>query len=1200
MTLSISVIIPAHNAAKTLLETLDSVRKQTREAWEAIVVDDGSSDETVAIATSIAAQDSRFRVVSQAQGGVSVARNHGIRLAQYDWLLFLDADDWIAPNFLEKMTAALSEQPQSGWVCCSWARVTPEGHLLPEAYSQGTESLFAKLSRTCTFAVHACIVRKALVEAVGGFDPALRTCEDWDLWQRIARTGTPLAVVNDVLAYYRMRPNSASIDGKQMLRDAIHIINQGHRADARVTNPLPQYQNGHPLEGCARAKLQWVAWAAGLVIGSGQDATDLLSVVEQKEEPGMEPYEVAYSLFYAAILPTCQPLTAWHRLWSEFYPHISAFLKQLEAHSSSFGLAHRSQLMLEHLILEQVVPETALTLGLTHAKPLEVTEPVTHLYAPSGIDRFYGYITLEGKQLGTIELPICDGWMAAEVLVDAIAAKFAWPILGRFFQHTIYPSAALEELETLHDQSGWDIFLQQLWNRSDWSGDRFYDAGFTSPAPVQNQLMQPWLTHEISEELPDLKVTGTELLLSLTVGGVPFSGFSIPVVDGQVTAQAIRTAVTLEGGFELCVAVVREALIGKPLTEPISLWQRLAEAAQQRQAVTSQSINAAGCLDRQPQGMHPTPEMLDDACVKQNHHQAFQQYAVCYGGAPLNEGLIVGRRAGAMGTSVCRRAMLPIATAAELWEEAIALQQPVQCSDNASLKWALYAPEWFTRETIQQSLQQRINTSDGSSDINISNQNRNNFETLFATQPDPWKYTSEYEQTKYEQTLSLIPQSKVNNVLELACAEGHFTVQLAAKVKRLLATDISQIALERTAERCNQFKHIDFKRLDLVADDIPGTFELVICSEVLYYVGSKTDLKNVALKMMNAVEPGGYILMAHAHVVADEPDCAGFDWMVPFGARGISDTFSSIPELRLSKEIWTPLYRVQLFQRLPKFEFPWQRSTPQFIRLTEQPTALPPKVEAHVLWHGGEPQVYEDPPITTERLPILMYHRVAPTGADRMSRWRVTPKAFEQQLQYLRDAGYYSVSWDAWREAVAARRPLPGRAIAFTFDDGYLDFYTYAQPLLQAYGFSATVFLVANRVGQTNRWDQGYGEEVPLMNWEQIRQLQAQGIEFGSHSASHYPLTCLSVEEMVKEGVRSRTILTQELGHSISTIAYPYGDVDPVVQHVMGACGYTIGVSCRSGRSSFRDSLLLLPRLEIEGADSLRTFVQKLSGHTES
>jgi peptidoglycan/xylan/chitin deacetylase (PgdA/CDA1 family) len=165
-----------------------------------------------------------------------------------------------------------------------------------------------------------------------------------------------------------------------------------------------------------------------------------------------------------------------------------------------------------------------------------------------------------------------------------------------------------------------------------------------------------------------------------------------------------------------------------------------------------------------------------------------------------------------------------------------------------------------------------------------------------------------------------------------------------------------------------------------------------------------------------------------------------------------------------------------------------------------------------------------------------------------------------------------------------------------TFDDGYLDFATYAFPLLKRYGFSAAVFVVTDFVGKTNYWDRifEYGEELPLLNWEQIKQLHAQGIEFGSHTLSHYPLTSLSPSEIVREATRSRAMMEHELGIPITTFAYPYGDFDPVVQRLIGQCGYDVAVSCRPGYSHFQDPLLQLSRIEISGTDSLQDFERKL------
>jgi peptidoglycan/xylan/chitin deacetylase (PgdA/CDA1 family) len=223
-----------------------------------------------------------------------------------------------------------------------------------------------------------------------------------------------------------------------------------------------------------------------------------------------------------------------------------------------------------------------------------------------------------------------------------------------------------------------------------------------------------------------------------------------------------------------------------------------------------------------------------------------------------------------------------------------------------------------------------------------------------------------------------------------------------------------------------------------------------------------------------------------------------------------------------------------------------------------------------------------------------MYHRIAPEGAAALARYRLTPDVFEAQLRYLRDAGYYSIELPEWRAAKVLKRPLPGRAILLTFDDGYQDFATYAWPLLKQYGFTANVFLVAEAIGGTNHWDAAYGEVVPLMDWPDICRLRDEGVTFGAHSATHPPLTGLTSVEMVHEYTRSRAILEQELAVPVEAMSYPYGTTTAAVEHLAGACGYVYGLSCRFGPTSFNDSLLALPRFEVLSRDDLKAFIRKL------
>jgi peptidoglycan/xylan/chitin deacetylase (PgdA/CDA1 family) len=233
--------------------------------------------------------------------------------------------------------------------------------------------------------------------------------------------------------------------------------------------------------------------------------------------------------------------------------------------------------------------------------------------------------------------------------------------------------------------------------------------------------------------------------------------------------------------------------------------------------------------------------------------------------------------------------------------------------------------------------------------------------------------------------------------------------------------------------------------------------------------------------------------------------------------------------------------------------------------------------------------------IFTERLPILLYHRITTDSSASLSRYRVTPEAFEEQLSYLKSTDYNSVRLEDWLVAMETKKPLTGKAVLITFDDGYLDFLTHALPLLKRFGFTATVFLVANEIGGSNNWDRAFAEKVPLLGWNEISRLQDEGVDFGSHSASHRPLTGLTPEEVVREAARSRAILQRGLGMPVTAFAYPYGAEDRVVQHLVGGSGYILGLSTRQGLSGLHDRLLSLPRVEVTGTDSLQEFIAKLS-----
>jgi glycosyltransferase involved in cell wall biosynthesis len=187
----VSVIIPAFNAERYLERAIDSVLSQTYSSIELIVVDDGSVDSTADICRSYG---DRIRYFYQENQGVSVARNRGIEEANGEYIAFLDADDWYLPNKLEDQVAALELHPAAGGATAAHIvkladderRNPPEGLVLGPGVEHGLIDLYEHRSQG-RFVIHTStvLVRKSVLDAVGGFRPDLRFGEDVELWARI-------------------------------------------------------------------------------------------------------------------------------------------------------------------------------------------------------------------------------------------------------------------------------------------------------------------------------------------------------------------------------------------------------------------------------------------------------------------------------------------------------------------------------------------------------------------------------------------------------------------------------------------------------------------------------------------------------------------------------------------------------------------------------------------------------------------------------------------------------------------------------------------------------------------------------------------------------------------------------------------------------------------------------------------------------
>jgi glycosyltransferase involved in cell wall biosynthesis len=187
-----SVIVPAYNASETLRTCVGSALDQESGEFEVIVSDDGSTDDTLAIANSLAEEDSRIRVVTGVNGGCSVARNRGFEVARGEFGVLLDADDQLCPEYLARMSSFIDANPGLDIYSCNGTRRFADGsgepYLRGSAYAAETSWVLDDLIGEDRIFVMAAI-RRELWERVGGFRTDLRYAEDYEFWLRALAAG---------------------------------------------------------------------------------------------------------------------------------------------------------------------------------------------------------------------------------------------------------------------------------------------------------------------------------------------------------------------------------------------------------------------------------------------------------------------------------------------------------------------------------------------------------------------------------------------------------------------------------------------------------------------------------------------------------------------------------------------------------------------------------------------------------------------------------------------------------------------------------------------------------------------------------------------------------------------------------------------------------------------------------------------------
>jgi peptidoglycan/xylan/chitin deacetylase (PgdA/CDA1 family) len=229
------------------------------------------------------------------------------------------------------------------------------------------------------------------------------------------------------------------------------------------------------------------------------------------------------------------------------------------------------------------------------------------------------------------------------------------------------------------------------------------------------------------------------------------------------------------------------------------------------------------------------------------------------------------------------------------------------------------------------------------------------------------------------------------------------------------------------------------------------------------------------------------------------------------------------------------------------------------------------------------------------QVPILMYHSISSQATQRFKPFALSPELFARQMAYLHEHAYTPITVAQFVKLRAQGNHIPERAVILTFDDAFSDFYTEALPVLKRYGFVATLYVPTAFVGGTSLWLKPEGEaERPLLNWQQLQEVSAEGIECGGHSHTHAQLDVLRPAEAYDEMRRCKLLLEDHLGQEVISFAYPFGYSNATVWQLVQKAEYAAACAVKHAMCSTAIDLFALVRFKVLAHTSVEALAAML------
>ena len=306
-----AIIVPAYGVAHLVGEALDSVLAQTMPDWECVVVDDGAPDDVAgAVAPYLA--DPRIRFLATSNGGVGAARNRAIAATTAPFLVLLDGDDRLKPDYLAHTVARMESDPT---LCLATVNAVifgavPQERLCFEDKQGSTDGLHGTLAEVLdrSFGVYiGTTFRRTEFDKTPGFDPTFTHCEDFDMWVRLMQLGGRAGYVDHVLGEYRVRANSASASREKMLRGNLRVYD---KAIASLPPASPEWALATRLAQETQQAIDF-EHAMDRVI-DGDTAGGLAALRKVKAEVGGPVWSIAFAL-WSVVPALARPMLTWRR-----------------------------------------------------------------------------------------------------------------------------------------------------------------------------------------------------------------------------------------------------------------------------------------------------------------------------------------------------------------------------------------------------------------------------------------------------------------------------------------------------------------------------------------------------------------------------------------------------------------------------------------------------------------------------------------------------------------------------------------------------------------------------------------------------------------------------------------------------------------------------------------------------------------------